>query len=81
MTPDPVIAQQIHERCAAIEPRLHDARVLEHRVDLRPTRPAIRLDTEHLDDAVIVHCYGHGGARSTLSWGCAAALRDVVNMI
>jgi len=25
-----------------------------------------------------VHCYGHGGAGYTLSWGCANAVRDLV---
>ena len=38
-----------------------------HRVGLRPVRPAVRL--ERVGD--VVHCYGHGGAGVTLSWGCA----------
>ena len=33
----------------------------------RPVRPAVRL--ERLGR--VVHCYGHGGAGVTLSWGCA----------
>ena len=34
---------------------------------LRPVRPAVRL--ERVGD--VVHCYGHGGAGITLSWGVA----------
>ena len=29
-------------------------------------------------DKFIVHNYGHGGAGITLSWGCAAKVRDIV---
>jgi D-amino-acid oxidase len=39
----------------------------------------VRLEAEHVGDGTIVHCYGHGGAGVTLSWGCAddvAALVD-----
>jgi D-amino-acid oxidase len=78
MTPNPEIARHIHTRCAEIEPKLRDARILEHRVGLRPTRPAIRLDTETRDNSLIVHCYGHGGAGATLSWGCATEVRDLL---
>lgn len=74
-TPDPEIARGILARCGAIEPRLRDARVLEHRVGLRPTRPTVRLDTQTLNGTTIVHCYGHGGAGATLSWGCATEVR------
>jgi D-amino-acid oxidase len=48
-------------------PELRDARVLRHKVGLRPARPAVRLER----DGDVVHCYGHGGAGVTLSWGCA----------
>jgi D-amino-acid oxidase len=41
--------------------------VLNHRVGLRPSRPSVRL--ERVGD--VIHCYGHGGAGVTLSWGCA----------
>ena len=43
------------------------ARVLRHKVGLRPARPEVRL--ERVGD--VIHCYGHGGAGVTLSWGCA----------
>jgi D-amino-acid oxidase len=48
-------------------PELRTARVLRHKVGLRPVRPAVRL--ERVGD--VVHCYGHGGAGVTLSWGVA----------
>ena len=51
-----------------------DARVLGHKVGLRPARPAVRL--ERVGD--VVHCYGHGGCGVTVSWGCAD---DVVGLV
>jgi D-amino-acid oxidase len=70
--PDPAIAGQILAACAAVEPRLAGAPVLEHRVGLRPVRPNVRLETWQLASGRhVVHNYGHGGAGVTLSWGCA----------
>jgi D-amino-acid oxidase len=46
---------------------------------VRPYRNgSYRLDTETLSGKFIVHNYGHGGAGITLSWGCAAKVRDIV---
>ena len=71
-SPDPDAARAIVRRCAALEPRLAEARILEHRVGLRPGRPSVRLEAAELPGGGrIVHCYGHGGAGVTLSWGCA----------
>lgn len=72
-TPDPVTAASILERATLLEPRLAGARVLRHKVGLRPGRPAIRLERE----ADVIHCYGHGGCGVTVSWGCAD---DVVDL-
>ena len=69
---DPATAEAILARCAAIEPRLRGAAILEHRVGLRPGRPSVRLEAERrAGERLIVHNYGHGGAGVTLSWGCA----------
>ncbi len=72
-TPDAATAASIVERAARIEPRLAGARVLRHKVGLRPVRPSVRLERE--DD--VIHCYGHGGCGVTVSWGCAD---DVVGL-
>jgi D-amino-acid oxidase len=70
--PDPEIARRILHRCTELAPRLQEARVLSHKVGLRPGRPTIRLEMDELPDArPCVHNYGHGGAGVTLSWGCA----------
>lgn len=71
LEPDPAVAEAILARCAAIEPRFADARVLEHRVGLRPERAAVRLEVEERGSARVIHNYGHGGAGVSLSWGCA----------
>lgn len=70
--PDPAAARAIVERCALVHPKLAHARVLAHRVGLRPARTAVRLEAERLPSgALCVHNYGHGGAGVTVAWGCA----------
>ncbi|WP_367319527.1 FAD-dependent oxidoreductase [Streptomyces sp. HUAS ZL42] len=70
--PDPAVAEAIVRRCAALRPEIAGARILEHRVGLRPARDTVRLDRELLPDGrVLVHNYGHGGAGVTVAWGCA----------
>ncbi|MFE1450340.1 FAD-dependent oxidoreductase [Streptomyces olivaceoviridis] len=72
LEPDPATAEAIVARCAAVRPELADARVLAHRVGLRPAREAVRLERQPLPDGrVLVHNYGHGGAGVTVAWGCA----------
>ncbi|MFJ6658068.1 FAD-dependent oxidoreductase [Streptomyces sp. NPDC091377] len=70
--PDPAVAAEIVRRCARLRPEIAGARVLEHRVGLRPARDAVRLERERLPDGrLLVHNYGHGGAGVTVAWGCA----------
>ncbi|MBA3369937.1 MAG: FAD-dependent oxidoreductase [Thermoleophilaceae bacterium] len=71
LDPDPDLAEQILQRCIAVEPRLRQATVRAHQVGLRPARPAPRLEAEQISGARCVHNYGHGGGGVTLSWGCA----------
>jgi D-amino-acid oxidase len=79
LTPDPATAAAIIERCVALEPRLRDAEILEHKVGLRPGRPSVRLEAEQwAPGKLLIHNYGHGGAGVTLSWGCAA---EVVRLV
>ncbi|MEU8826972.1 FAD-dependent oxidoreductase [Streptomyces sp. NPDC048636] len=72
LEPDPATADAIVARCARVHPGVANARVLAHRVGLRPARAQVRLETGQLPDgARLVHNYGHGGAGVTVSWGCA----------
>ncbi|MEQ4722230.1 FAD-dependent oxidoreductase [Nonomuraea sp. B19D2] len=46
---------------------------------VRPYREgSYRLDTELSSGKFIVHNYGHGGAGITMSWGCAAKVKEIV---
>jgi D-amino-acid oxidase len=65
--PSAEIADEIVRRASGLVPDLAKARVLRHKVGLRPARPSVRL--ERVGD--VIHCYGHGGSGVTLSWGCA----------
>jgi D-amino-acid oxidase len=83
LEPVPAVADRILRDCAAVEPRLRDARVLTHRVGLRPVRPTVRLEAERTGvpadgSPPILHNYGHGGGGVTLSWGCA---REIVDLL
>ncbi|HTT50632.1 MAG TPA: FAD-dependent oxidoreductase [Streptosporangiaceae bacterium] len=85
--PDPGTARRILRDCAAVDPRLATARVIEHRVGLRPARPQVRLEAEAAVAAdgrrqhLVVHNYGHGGAGVTLSWGCAREVAGLVTQL
>jgi D-amino-acid oxidase len=70
-TPSPEVADDIIRRATALVPGVARARVVRHKVGLRPARPEVRL--ERVGD--VIHCYGHGGAGVTLSWGCADEVR------
>ncbi|MCY7373729.1 MAG: FAD-binding oxidoreductase [Spirochaetaceae bacterium] len=79
--PDPATAAALLERAGALVPALRDAPVTGHRAGLRPARSEVRLESvAHPDGSPggVVHCYGHGGAGVTLSWGCA---QDVLEMV
>lgn len=79
LEPDPATAESIVARCARIRPELAGARVLAHRVGLRPARDAVRLERRPLPDGrPLVHNYGHGGAGITVAWGCARRAAGLV---
>ncbi len=71
---DPATADAILSRARDLVPELRGARVLGHAIGLRPSRPTVRLERE----GRVVHCYGHGGAGVTLSWGCADEVLDLL---
>ncbi|WP_143663105.1 FAD-dependent oxidoreductase, partial [Streptomyces sp. wa1002] len=66
--------------CARVRPEIAGARVLGHRVGLRPARKAgVRIEAEALPGGgLLVHNYGHGGAGVTVAWGCARAAAALV---
>ncbi|MGW8886540.1 FAD-dependent oxidoreductase [Streptomyces sp. NPDC055749] len=71
--PDARTTEEIVARCARIRPEIAGARVIGHRVGLRPARDAgVRIEAEPLPGGGrLVHNYGHGGAGVTVAWGCA----------
>lgn len=79
--PDPAIAAAIQERCASVCPALRGARVVGHRVGLRPSRPRIRLERTDVGSRHVIHNYGHGGAGVTVSWGCAHEVLTLVGAL
>jgi D-amino-acid oxidase len=71
MDPDLDVEAGILGRARALVPALRDAPVVSRAVGHRPARSAVRLDRVDAGGRAVVHCYGHGGAGVTLSWGCA----------
>ncbi|HEY0474106.1 MAG TPA: FAD-dependent oxidoreductase [Kribbella sp.] len=78
LAPDPRTAEEILDRAAEFVPALRKAKVIRHRVGLRPARPAVRCEGVQTGDRLVVHCYGHGGSGVTLSWGCADEVAELV---
>jgi D-amino-acid oxidase len=73
-TPSAETASAILARARALVPVLAGARVLRHRVGLRPARPSVRVERV----GSVIHCYGHGGAGVTLARGAAD---EVVSLV
>ncbi|MEU5719362.1 FAD-dependent oxidoreductase [Streptomyces sp. NPDC020403] len=78
--PDPRTAAEIVARCARVRPEIAGARIIGHRVGLRPARDAgVRIEAHQLPGGgLLVHNYGHGGAGVTVAWGCARAAAELV---
>lgn len=81
LEPDDATTADILARCRALVPALRPARVREVRVGLRPARPEVRLEADTAGRIPVVHCYGHGGAGVTLSWGCADEVTALVGRL
>ncbi|MFC0625053.1 FAD-dependent oxidoreductase [Kribbella deserti] len=79
MAPDETVAKAMLERAIELVPALRKAEVLRHKVGLRPARPSIRCDSELIGSQQVIHCYGHGGAGVTVSWGCADEVVALIN--
>ncbi|TDO52515.1 D-amino-acid oxidase [Kribbella sp. VKM Ac-2527] len=78
LTVDPSVAELILARAIELVPQLRKAKVLKHRVGLRPARPQVRCELVQSGGQRVVHCYGHGGSGVTLSWGCADEVVELV---
>lgn len=81
VSPDATVADSILRRCTAMVPELAGARVLREAAGLRPGRyggPRLEEDAPLPGGSRLIHCYGHGGAGITLSWGCADEVTDRV---
>ncbi|WP_433829234.1 FAD-dependent oxidoreductase [Actinoplanes sp. CA-015351] len=77
--PDMAVREAILARCTQAEPALAGARLLEHRVGLRPVRDKVRIGPDERHPHVI-HNYGHGGGGVTLSWGCAGEILELTDV-
>ena len=79
VTPDPLVTERILTRCAALFPECLGSVHYEAVVGLRPKRTPLRLEFDSdSHSAPVVHCYGHGGAGVTLSWGSALRVGEIV---
>lgn len=73
---DAELTTRLRDRAARLVPALREAPTTGRRLGVWGTRAAVRLETTTGEAGrTLVHCYGHGGAGHTLSWGCA---EDVV---
>lgn len=79
-TPLPAAAQAMLARATTLVPELAGGAVVAHRVGLRPVRSQVRVEADAAQPGV-VHCYGHGGAGVTLSWGTAAEVCALVGAL
>jgi D-amino-acid oxidase len=71
---DPAETESLLARARTLVPQLADAEVLGARAGLRPVR-ADGPRVQRVGD--VIHCYGHGGAGLTLSWGCARRVLEL----
>lgn len=87
--PDPNLALRILKRAVAQIPSLvakgqgiEGLHIVRHGVGLRPFREeGPRVDKDRIDGLPVVHNYGHGGFGYQASYGCAAAVEQLVNEI
>lgn len=78
LAPGSVRYPRFYSRKPWVAPRIARENVIRVVVGHRPFRPSgFVVRSEHFDDHLVVHNYGHGGAGITLSWGSSAlAVRE-----
>jgi D-amino-acid oxidase len=73
------VTARILDRCSKLRPEFAAARDFTVKVGLRPYRSPIRIEWDGTPRRTpLVHCYGHGGAGVTLSWGSAAVVSRLI---
>jgi D-amino-acid oxidase len=79
VVPSDEVSARIIRRCALLRPEFAATRQYTAKVGLRPCRIPVRIEWDGKTfRRPVVHCYGHGGAGVTLSWGSALVVRDLV---
>ncbi|XP_060869851.1 D-aspartate oxidase [Metopolophium dirhodum] len=75
--------EEILENCISLLPSLQEALKTDYKVwvGLRPYRNKIRVETEYINDTVIVHNYGHGGYGVTLAPGTVKYAVDLLTSV
>lgn len=67
-------------RCTAATKLPWPSKKPEAFVGVRPERSEVRLELD-ANDRWAIHCYGHGGAGFTVSWGCAEEVASLVRQL
>jgi D-amino-acid oxidase len=77
--PNEAVTARILDRCSKLRPEFAGARDFTVKVGLRPYRAPIRIEWDTTPRRTpLIHCYGHGGAGVTLSWGSAAVVSRLI---
>jgi len=71
---EPSTLHQLYAKAVDLLPELSDKKIIGNWAGIRPYRPTVRLEKV----GNIIHNYGHGGSGYTLSFGCAAAVLDLI---
>ncbi|MEP7142087.1 MAG: FAD-dependent oxidoreductase [Ferruginibacter sp.] len=73
---EPSTIEQLLNNAYEVFPELKKQRVIGSWAGLRPYRAEVRVEKETGKN--IIHNYGHGGSGFTLAFGCAEAVRDML---
>ncbi|CAG9787025.1 unnamed protein product [Diatraea saccharalis] len=72
----------ILERVYEMLPALKKAKIVDHKVGLRPHRVPVRVEPEMVGGLKVVHCYGHGGYGVMCAPGTAIhAVEIAINLL